>query len=144
MPVTHNSAGLALLVGAVSGVIVLGIIGRAAMAVVAFAMGVPTNLSLRGVFEVVVFGGLVGAVGGLLLLLARKILPAHQMTQSALVALVLLGGSITLALYRGRISLDIHTALPLTLSVAAIVFVVYGHVTNVLLGRLEGQDHTNV
>ena len=71
--VTRNSTGLALLAGSVSGAIVLGIIGRAAMAVEAVATDSPTNLSLRGALEFVVLGGLAGSVGGLLLLLARKL-----------------------------------------------------------------------
>jgi len=66
------------------------------------------------------------------------------MSQSTLVALALLAGSLALALSGGRISFDIDTARPVTLSVAAIVLVVYGHVANVLLGRLEHQDHTSV
>ena len=142
--VTRNSAALAFLAGSVSGVIVLGIIGRMAMAVEAVVTGSPANLSFRGALEVVVFGGLAGAVGGLLLLAARKLFPTHQLIQSTVVALTLLVALLAIAWYGGRMYFNFHTALPITLSVTTIVLVVYAHATNVLFRRMEGQDNTSV
>lgn len=142
MTATHCRAERALLAGAVSGVIVLGVVGRAVMAVLALVKGSPTNLSLRGALEVVAIGGLVGAVGGFLLLLAKRILPASRLVQTTLVALALLVGSLTVALAGGRISPDAHTALPITLLLAAVVFGVYGYVADALLGRQERHNRT--
>ncbi len=45
---TRNSIDLALLAGAISGAILIGIFGRAALAIIAVAIDSPTNLSLRG------------------------------------------------------------------------------------------------
>jgi hypothetical protein len=139
---TLRSAGLALVAGAVSGIVVLGIMGRVAMVVVARGLGVPANFSFRGLVEVSVLGGLVGAVGGLLLLLARRMLPGRRSIQSLLVAGALFLGTLAVAVIGGRTTFGTDTMQPLTLAVVAIVFLGYGGAARVLLGWLEGRDRT--
>ena len=134
--------GLAVGAGAASGVMVLGIAGRLAMAGLAVVLGSPTNLSVPGMAEVMVLGGLVGAVGGLLVLAARNVLPARRLAQSVLVALVLMVGTFVIALAGGRISHGVHTALPLTLSAVVIVFLAYAGVANALLRYLQNRGHS--
>ena len=63
----------ALVAGAVTGALILGIAGRGATAVVSLLSGSPLNLSLRGVSEVVIVGTLVGAIGGVLLLVLKSV-----------------------------------------------------------------------
>lgn len=56
----------AIVAGVVVGAVILGLVGRLAMAGMALAMGRDSNLSLRSVFEVVVLAMVVGAVGGVI------------------------------------------------------------------------------
>jgi len=61
--------GLALLAGAIVGVIVLGIFGRLTFSVLAVVAGQPLNFSVMGVFEVLIISAIIGALGGGLFLL---------------------------------------------------------------------------
>jgi hypothetical protein len=140
MMVDRTSLGLAIAAGAASGVMVLGVVGRLAMAGLAVALDSPTNLSVRGILEVMVLGGLLGAVGGLLLLAGRRILPARPLVRSVLVALALAVGTFVVALAGGRISLAVYTVLPFTLSVVVVVFLLYALVANGLLRYLQNRD----
>ena len=68
-------AGIAtLLWGAGLGALVLGVGGRVAMRVIAEATTGTSGFSLGGTVTVVFLGAVSGAVGGLLLLLARRLL----------------------------------------------------------------------
>ncbi len=60
----YREAPLALIAGAVTGALVLGIAGRGATSGLTLVTGNALNLSLRGMLEVVIVGTLVGAIGG--------------------------------------------------------------------------------
>ena len=84
-----------LLVGAVSGVIVLGIGGRIAMRGIALYNGRPTGFSWGGSLTVLVLGAACGAGGGILLVLMRRLV-RHRLLRAAifwtLVGLITLRG----------------------------------------------------
>jgi hypothetical protein len=139
----YRDARLALLAGGVTGVLVLGIAGGAAMAAVAFITGNPLNLSLMGLLEVAVVGMLVGAVGGILLVVVRRIRRAAGLTRGALVGATLFVCTLLVSWVSGRIDFGVPTSL-LTFFVGAIVFVVYGVGADALLTRFNsGAEEKN-
>ena len=128
---------LALVSGAVTGVLVLGIAGRVSMAAVALVTGYSLNLSLRGLLEVAVTGTVVGAVGGILLLVPRRMRRTVDLARGMLVGATLFVCSLLVSWVSGRIDFGVHASL-LTLSMVASVFVVYGVGADALLTRFEG------
>jgi hypothetical protein len=66
----------ALLVGTISGALLLGVGGRLVMRALALASGRPPGFSFGGTFSVVLSGAIAGFVGGLLLFAAARFLPA--------------------------------------------------------------------
>lgn len=121
----------AVVTGAIAGAVVLGLAGRAAMAAIAVTIGSPANLSLLGVVEVVAVGAILGAAGGLLALLARKLLPGTRAGRVVLVAAILFGFSLA----RGRVDWSAGEFLVPTLAAAALIFLVYAAAEDLLLGR---------
>ena len=128
---------LPLLAGAISGALVLGIAGRAAMAGVALINGNSLNLSLRGVLEVVIVGTLVGAVGGGLLLTLRSVCRSYGLASGIIVGIILFVGSTFFVVVSGRITFDMSFIQFLTLSVVFIIFMIYGVCSSALLTRFK-------
>ena len=69
-----RSTSSAILAGAATGSILLGAGGRLAMSVFATATGRPSVFTWSGALNVVIAGGIAGAVGGLVLGLTRRFL----------------------------------------------------------------------
>lgn len=134
---SRDSILIALAAGAAVGALILGLVGRAATAGLALARGAPTNLSLAGVAQVIVYGAVLGALGSLAALPTRAHFPESHCARSALVAAVLFVGSLLFPLVRGRIRLGAGEAQLLTLVVAAAIFFVYALMLDSLLDRLE-------
>lgn len=127
----------AFIAGATVGTVVLGVLGRIAMAGLALAQGSPLNLSLAGFGQVVIYGAVLGAVGGFVALPTRMHLPANHYLRSVVVAAVLFVGSFLFPLMRGRISLGSGGEQAFTLVVAAAVFVIYASILDSIMNRLD-------
>lgn len=122
----YHEVLLALLAGAVSGTLILGIVGRAATAGVSLVTGNSLNLSLRGVLEVMIVGAVVGAIGGLLLLTLRSVCRGNKLALGIIVGLLLFVCSTLLVLVSGMLAFDKSFVQFFTLGVVAAVFVIYG------------------
>jgi len=127
----------ALIAGAVAGALVLGIAGRGATAGVALVTGNALNLSLRGVLEVVIAGALVGAIGGVLLLVLKSVCSGARLARGAIVGVVLFACSVLVSWVSGKIALSVDSTQLLTLIVVAIMFIVYGVCADALLARFQ-------
>lgn len=133
----YRELALALLAGAVTGTLVLGIAGRAATAGVALITGNALNLSLMGGLEVVIVGALVGAVGGVLLLVLRSVHGDSELARGITVGAILFVCSFLVAWVSGKIALGLSSIQLFMLGVVAIMFMVYGVCADVLLTRFE-------
>lgn len=75
-PSRLRSLFTALLVGTVTGALLLGVGGRFVMRALAVASGTPSGFSIGGTFSVILSGAIAGVVGGLLLFAAAQFVPA--------------------------------------------------------------------
>ena len=128
---------LALLAGAVSGALVLGIVGRAATAGVAFVIGDSLNLSLKGVLEVVIIGMFVGAVGGILLLMLKNVFRGDGLTLGVIVGLIMFVCSTIFVIISGRVTFDMSFIQFFVFGVSIFIFVIYGILSSALLTRFN-------
>jgi len=128
-------APFAVFLGAVVGCVVLGLVGRGVTAGLALSMGREANLSLNGLVESAIVGAVFGAVGGLLLLPVRKLVPAAGAGRGLLLGLLLFLGSLLLTRLLGRAAFDSSTTQALTLGVVAVVYIAYGVVLDGLFSR---------
>lgn len=127
----------ALIAGGTVGTLVLGVLGRLAMAGVALAEGSPLNLTLAGFGQVVIYGAVLGAVGGLAALPTRTHFPGNHYLRSVIVAAVLFVGSFLFPLMRGRIRLGSGSEQAFTLVLAAAIFLVYASILDTIMNRLD-------
>ena len=127
----------ALIAGAVTGALVLGIAGRGATAGIALVTGNALNLSLRGVLEVLIVGTLVGAIGGVLLLVLKSVCGAARLARGAIVGVVLFSCSALVSWVNGKIAFSVAPTQLFTLIVMVIMFIVYGVCADALLARFE-------
>jgi hypothetical protein len=126
------------LAGTATGVVVLGLGGRLATALVAIAAGRPSNLSARGLLEVVVVGALFGVVGGHLAWALRRALPGAGKVRGVLAG----GGLFAIALLWSWLNGHLAPSgdgVWWTLAVVGAVFLIYGLVLELWLER-EGQN----
>jgi hypothetical protein len=114
---------LGLLLGAVVGVVVLGVGGRIAMRAIALANNTPRGFSIGGTATVVFLGALSGVGGGVLYALLYLLVPRPRPVRSAVfgVALVL----VTLRGLRPIQPLALEWFMPLALAYGALVDVGY-------------------
>jgi hypothetical protein len=127
----------ALLAGAVSGALILGIAGRAGMAGVALVTGNSLNLSVRGLLEVIIVGILLGVIGGVLILALRRVCRENSFTLGLLVGMILFISSSFLGLANGRITFHSSFISFFTLGVVAIIFCIYGVCAATLFSRFN-------
>ena len=127
----------ALVAGAVTGALVLGIAGRGATAGIALVTGNAVNLSLKGVLELVIVGTVVGAIGGVLLLVLRSVRGGARLARGAIVGVVLFACSILVSWVNGKIAFSVTPTQLFTLIVVVIMFMVYGVCADALLTRFE-------
>jgi hypothetical protein len=134
---------LALLAGAVTGALVLGITGRAATAGVAIITGNTLNLSLWGWFEAVIVGTLVGAFGGVLLLMLRSVQVDSELARGITAGAILFLCFSLVTWFKGKVAFGLSSIQLFTLGVVAIIFIVYGVCTDALLTRFESRGRTD-
>ena len=128
---------LALLAGAVSGALVLGIVGRAATAGVALVIGNSLNLSLKGILEVVIVGMFVGAVGGVLLLMLKNVFRGNGLALGIIVGLIMFVCSTIFVIISGRVTFDMSFIQFFVFGVLTFIFVIYGILLSALFTRFN-------
>jgi len=136
---SYHEMLLAILIGAGSGMFILGIIGRAATAGIALVTGNSVNLSLRGALEVVAIGALMGAIGGILLLLLRNVCRGNGLARGIIAGLTLFVCSTLFVSIDGRFAFNMSVVQVVTLGVVAAVFVIYGVFASKLIMRFNGE-----
>jgi len=129
----------AALAGAIGGMFILGLGGRAVMAVIAIGINADVNLSFRGIFEVLLVGFLVGAPGGLLLIPARNIFPTSRLSRGIAIGTLLFLVSLLISWVTGGLKFETYSVLPVTLTAVAFIFLLYGVVIDMLLTRFEAK-----
>jgi hypothetical protein len=112
-----------LMLGAVVGLVVLGVGGRIAMRAIALANNTPPGFSIGGTATVVFLGVVTGVGGGVLYTLLQLLVPRRRFVRSALFGLVLV--LLTLRGLRPIQPLALEWFMPLALGYGAIVDVVY-------------------
>jgi len=127
-----------MLIGAVSGILILGVVGRAATAGIALVTGNSINLSLRGALEVVAIGAFIGAIGGILLLVFRNLCRGNGIACGIIAGLVLFICSTIFLSVDGKFAFNMSVMQVFTLSVVAAVFMIYGVFTSKLIKRFNG------
>jgi hypothetical protein len=127
----------ALVCGAISGAVILGIFGRLATATLAMIYGQPTNISLRGILEVVAVGAAAGTLGGVLIVMLRKVEEWSEIVRGVVAGLILFLASLFFALIRGRISIVPTAGQFFSLIVIAVFFLLYGVLVVLLIRRFE-------
>ncbi len=118
----------AALTGAVTGALILGLAGRAAMTGVALLEGEAARPSPRGIAETVLLGALLGAVGGVSLLEAGRRIGARGLPAGLLVGSALFAGSLLVSWLGGMLDGAGLADIP-TLLVAAVLFLAWGAAT---------------
>ena len=133
----YHEVLLVLLIGAASGILILGVVGRAATAGIALATGNSINLSLRGVLEVVIIGAFVGTIGSILLLVFRSVCRCDGLAWGILVGLTLFVFSTLFAIVSGKFAFNMSVMQVFILGVVATVFMLYGVVASKLIMRFN-------
>jgi len=133
-PGAARRLGLALLAGAVAGLVILGIGGRLAMWIIALAIGEPAGFTIGGTTTVLALGALFGTPGGPIALALGRI------TRSGLVRGAALGGlGLVIALVSVAPRLEGPVTTPpmvlLVLGLFAAMFLAYGVVLAVAVER---------
>ena len=80
---------LSMLSGAIAGVIILGLVGKFAMAIVSSLLGSNMNLSLPGILEALMIGTVFGVIGGLLHPRIAKIEHFNRVVQGIVLGTIL-------------------------------------------------------
>lgn len=128
---------LAVVAGAVSGIMILGLVGRLATALIALAVGVEMNLSGRGIFEVMTLGMVVGVVGGVVLFAMRRVARSPRVAHGVTLGIVLFVGSLVFESLGGGVTATTWSTYPLTIVVVGVVFIAYGVEMEKLLAWFE-------
>lgn len=129
---------LAMLIGAASGILILGVFGRAVTAGIALFTGNSINLSLRGALEVVVFAAFIGAIGGIMLLVFRYVCRGNGVACGILAGIALFICSTLFVSVVGKFAFNMSFMQVFTLGIVAAVFMIYGVLTSKLIMRFNG------
>ena len=134
-PGAARRLGLALLAGAVAGLVILGIGGRLAMWIIALAAGQAPRFSVGGSMTVVWLGALFGAPGGAIALALRRSVAWRPLARGAVlgglglaVALVVVGRQ-----FEGPVTTP--PVLFVVLGSFAVMFLAYGVVLTLVVAR---------
>lgn len=117
---------ISILSGAAAGVIVIGLIGRLAMAIVSLLTGSSANLSLSGVAEALVLGAVFGVVGGLLNVRLSRNESSGKVAQGVALGAILFALSIGISMTSTKMRIDFAGKQFFTLATAFGIYVVYG------------------
>jgi hypothetical protein len=110
-------------VGIAIGLPILGIGGRVAMRVIAYASDVTSGFSFGGTMTVVLLGALSGAAGGLIYATLGRLLPNRTVVRSLLFGVILV--LLTLRGLSPATTLSLGLFLPLTLLYGALLDYIY-------------------
>jgi hypothetical protein len=134
---TLRSALLGVAAGALGGLLVLGLVGRAVMSVTAVLAGHALRFSLGGTADVLLFGLLVGAAAGVPYGAIRPRLPRpSRLTGMGWgLALFLLLAAVPPPAALSAFGGVSHVGLPVVLALFAAVFLAWGLVLEALLRR---------
>lgn len=128
---------LSIVAGAISGALLLGLVGRFVSAGVALITGSPLNLSWKGLWGVMVIGLVVGAVGGALYFLFLAFLKGSKLIMGVVSGLIMYAGFTAFAIISGKMILEVSLKNQLFLLVLVLViFLLYGLVLSRLLALL--------
>ena len=134
-----HSVFVVMLLGAALGTLILGLLGRAVMAIVSIGAGNDPNLSLYGIILALLLGTFLGAIGGVVLLLIKNVLHFSGTACGALVGILLFILTLVLTLLRGGLSFGGTFVIFVTLAAALLLFAAYG----TLLGRFADRMDTS-
>ncbi|MBD3224814.1 MAG: hypothetical protein GF313_08800 [Caldithrix sp.] len=133
----QNTLSSSIRARALAGLLILGLGGRIATALIAVWSDSLANISIRGFLQVMIVGAIVGAVGGWLLHALRNTLQRRTIAGGIFMGLVLFLATTLLALLSGRLMVSASFIAVLTLFFAAGVFIIYGAATAVLLSKMN-------
>ncbi len=123
-----------VLIGTLSGVVILGLLTRLAMAMIALFTNNPVNLSIQSIVEVTVAGAIVGAIGGIFLVGIRVLLSAG-IVRGIILGFLLFSGSLVIGLIAGRVAFGEQPITFITFAFLGMVFLFYGIVTEWMVDR---------
>jgi len=126
--------GKIVLIGTLSGAVILGLLARLTMAIIALLSNHPVNLSIRSIAEVTVVGAVVGAIGGIVLLGVRSLI-SPGIARGIILGFLLFSGSLMIGLMAGRVAFGVQPITFITFALLGVVFVLYGIVTEWMVGR---------
>lgn len=133
----HKELIFSLSIGAVDGLIILGIIGRTSMVMLAKNTGHAVNLSSQSVLEASLFGLIAGIIGGGLLFGMRRLMNLREVFYGWILGILLLLLS-TFPFWLGIIQFDSFKPVLLnTLLLALAHFIAYGLILNGSLIRIS-------
>ncbi len=92
-----------LIAGTISGILILGLAGRAVTAGIALVTDTPSNLSFGGIGESVVVGALVGANGGCLLIMLKNMFRVRLSCLGIAIGIILFIPTHIFAFFNNRI-----------------------------------------
>jgi len=134
----NNGLFLALVSGAISGALILGIAGRTAIALLSFITGNSLNLSLSGILQTIFLGIIIGSIGGMLLFIIKNLFRINRLNAAILSGLILFIGSIIFAMVIGTFVFEISFIQLGTLIIVVMMFLLYGVFAAGLLNRFTG------
>jgi len=121
----HNNIFLTVVAGAISGILVLGIFGRIVTTCIEFTMRNKIHYSLPGLFEIVLVGLIVGAIGGFVYFIIKYLYQIRNLTIGLFVGLIMFLCSTIYMVLTDRVAFGIGPTY-LLLAMAIIVFILYG------------------
>jgi hypothetical protein len=130
----RSPKGKIVLIGTLSGAVILGLLARLTMAIIALSSNHPVNLSIRSIAEVIVVGAVVGAMGSIVLLGLRTLI-SPGIARGIILGFLLFSGSLMIGLMAGRVAFGEQPITFITFALLGVVFVLYGIVTEWMVGR---------
>ncbi|MGC9362647.1 MAG: hypothetical protein ACP5F3_06950 [Candidatus Syntrophosphaera sp.] len=115
-----------MLAGAISGIVVLGVLFRLITIAIAILSNDGINISFRNIVEVLIAGSLIGIIGGILLALLMKIFKSGGWPLIILDSALLFILTLVMSLALNPSWLDLTGSQPALLLTTAIIFLLYG------------------
>lgn len=122
---SQSSPISSIIAGAISGILFLAIIGRLFTVSIELIARNDLNISLSGVFEVIIIGLVVGAVGGFLFYILNNSKRRSKTANGLMTGFVMFLSTTLFMVLTGRASFGIASVY-LMLAAVAIVFAFYG------------------
>ena len=133
----NHQVALSLVTGAIVGAVVLGIAGKIVMVFVAYRIGSEPNISLKGILEVLLFGGLVGTVGGILVLPLRKIVHGGTILRGFALGVILFGATLFTVIHADRFEFNNSGLQWFIFSIVVFMYTIFGAILETILTRFE-------